>query len=763
MGARVESNHLAEAVEKALKYLDEDELPIHWDRSILFNTQSQYTDSEENFTDSSDDEPREEKDHFVAQLYKFMDDSGTPLNKSPMISNRDVDLYRLFRIVHKLGGYNRVTNQNKWRTVTSRLKFSNTHNICNQVKTVYKKCLFSYEAFYRTLGCTMSDHTRSAKKNRGRSLIRDKDRVTPIQSPRPEKDETPPEQPDKKEEEDKSKAKKTEVKKIEDEKKRSLGSSDSNNEENIEQPECVASTSKDNGRPKRVDTIKGNKEKKGKMQLNDKAKTTEKTEDAKKEEKDKEDKKVQQTRSKGPPPKPKDIAPSPDRKAKETPTKEIATKATASKSAKKSVEEDKKRGRKRINAEDKSNSDSTPEPTTAVIPVNVGDKLKVYYGPTHESKAVTYEAKVIEIDSEAHGPVYMVHYTGWNIRYDEWITPQRIAENLSATTKAKRLKQATSTSKASASTSGVTPTPSTSKLPSKRGRSISISGKSAATEPPRSTTPSSITSSSSRTKSPATPATTRNSRLTRQGESNRRTRRISVQTDVSVQSDSDFEASESESEQSRTRSGNKSEDGETKPVRKKLTKTKGEKRKEDDDTEKEEDIEKPKKTQRKLKKSLEPKRIDDSDDDNINLPKGRDFDLNQIRSELKGITKLKLHSTESSEKDTVSSDDSVTTPDIKVPEETEEKKDKIESTSSSEDVYEFKEPEPFEFESHKIVDDKNKKRFVPRILDNIDKSPKKKSPKSSVKKEIKEEDKKKFKPLSTVKKEEDDDEKEIKV
>ncbi|GJQ66479.1 hypothetical protein Trydic_g4473 [Trypoxylus dichotomus] len=84
-------------------------------------------------------------------------------------------------------------------------------------------------------------------------------------------------------------------------------------------------------------------------------------------------------------------------------------------------------------------------------------------------------------------------------------------------------------------------------------------------------------------------------------------------------------------------------------------------------------------------------------------------------------------------------------------------------TSSSEDVYEFKEPEPFEFESHKIVDDKNKKRFVPRILDNIDKSPKKKSPKSSVKKETKEEDKKKFKPLSAIKKEEEEDEKEIKV
>lgn len=202
MANRVESNVLLEAVEKALRYLDQDELPVHWEKNTLFNMQSQYTDSEENFTDvrffsknksnytrfkicisyrgycdfyiylllqcnvylflfqSSDDEPREEKDHFVAQLYKFMDDSGTPLNKTPMINNKDVDLYRLFRVVHKLGGYNRVTNQNKWRSVAVRLKFSNNQNTCNQVKMVYKKCLFSYEAFYRTLGCTMLSHSR---------------------------------------------------------------------------------------------------------------------------------------------------------------------------------------------------------------------------------------------------------------------------------------------------------------------------------------------------------------------------------------------------------------------------------------------------------------------------------------------------------------------------------------------------------------------------------------------------------------------------
>lgn len=57
------------------------------------------------------------------------------------------------------------------------------------MKSVYKKCLSSYEIFYRTLGVTMLNHTPSSRKDRGRSLIRDKDRTTPINPPTLDKEE----------------------------------------------------------------------------------------------------------------------------------------------------------------------------------------------------------------------------------------------------------------------------------------------------------------------------------------------------------------------------------------------------------------------------------------------------------------------------------------------------------------------------------------------------------------------------------------------
>lgn len=75
-----------------------------------------------------------------------------------------------------------------------------------------------------------------------------------------------------------------------------------------------------------------------------------------------------------------------------------------------------------------------------------------------------------------------------------------------------------------------------------------------------------------------------------------------------------------------------------------------------------------------------------------------------------------------------------TQPEVPEKEEEEEEEEKSvpeQSPQSSEDIYEFKEPEPFEFESRsKLTDEKNtKKRLVPRLFEDLDKSPKKKSPK----------------------------------
>lgn len=52
IGEKAEGSFLAEAVAKALKFLDDNELPAHWERNSLFNMPlSMDTDSDENDTD----------------------------------------------------------------------------------------------------------------------------------------------------------------------------------------------------------------------------------------------------------------------------------------------------------------------------------------------------------------------------------------------------------------------------------------------------------------------------------------------------------------------------------------------------------------------------------------------------------------------------------------------------------------------------------------------------------------------------------------
>ena len=83
--------------------------------------------------DDEEDESPEDKDHLVAELYKHMEDRGSPIDRTPSIEGKDVDLYKLYRIVDKLGGNVRVNNKALWRQVANKLGFVSNWGI-NQVR-----------------------------------------------------------------------------------------------------------------------------------------------------------------------------------------------------------------------------------------------------------------------------------------------------------------------------------------------------------------------------------------------------------------------------------------------------------------------------------------------------------------------------------------------------------------------------------------------------------------------------------------------------
>ncbi len=136
---KTENSHLKDAMEKAINYIEKEELPAHWEKDNLFNVGEESTTESsetESIEEDEDEESPEEKDHLVAELYKHMEDRGSPINKTPSIGNKELDLYRLFRIVYKLGGHVRVSNNNLWRQVALKLGFETTWCM-NQVRESY--------------------------------------------------------------------------------------------------------------------------------------------------------------------------------------------------------------------------------------------------------------------------------------------------------------------------------------------------------------------------------------------------------------------------------------------------------------------------------------------------------------------------------------------------------------------------------------------------------------------------------------------------
>lgn len=65
-----------------------------------------------------------------------------------------------------------------------------------------------------------------------------------------------------------------------------------------------------------------------------------------------------------------------------------------------------------------------------------GDRIKVTYGKGKNQ--CHYEAKIIGIEEGENARDYLVHYNGWNTRYDEWINESRISEKVTGPSKAIR-------------------------------------------------------------------------------------------------------------------------------------------------------------------------------------------------------------------------------------------------------------------------------------------------------------------------------------
>ncbi|MBN3320598.1 ARI5B protein, partial [Atractosteus spatula] len=65
--------------------------------------------------------PQADEQHFLDQLYLFMERRGSPICKVPNLGFKKIDLFLLFTVVKKMGGYETVTAQRLWKQVYNEL------------------------------------------------------------------------------------------------------------------------------------------------------------------------------------------------------------------------------------------------------------------------------------------------------------------------------------------------------------------------------------------------------------------------------------------------------------------------------------------------------------------------------------------------------------------------------------------------------------------------------------------------------------------
>eukprot|EP00063_Salmo_salar_P038568 XP_014013403.1 PREDICTED: AT-rich interactive domain-containing protein 4B-like isoform X2 [Salmo salar] len=97
----------------------------------------------------------EERDNFLQQLYKFMEDRGTPINKKPVLGYRNLDLFKLYRLVHQLGGFHDIESGSVWKTVYQALGIPVLNSAAGyNVKCAYRKYLYGFEEYCTSCAIT---------------------------------------------------------------------------------------------------------------------------------------------------------------------------------------------------------------------------------------------------------------------------------------------------------------------------------------------------------------------------------------------------------------------------------------------------------------------------------------------------------------------------------------------------------------------------------------------------------------------------------
>ncbi|XP_030338940.1 AT-rich interactive domain-containing protein 4A isoform X3 [Strigops habroptila] len=380
-------------LQEASTFLNTKVVPRNWKMDMSEIVESSSSDEEDGAAAGTDEEELkreekteevvpeeeldpEERDNFLQQLYKFMEDRGTPINKPPVLGYKDLNLFQLFRLVYQQGGCDNIESGAVWKQIYMDLGIPILNSAASyNVKTAYRKYLYGFEEYCRSANIQF----RTIHHNEPKVVEDIQKRMEPMEESVKEEQKMPP----------------TEVKK---EAEENYSSSESEKEEpELRSPRGRRRLTRD-ATPAKKDS--------------EEDKTQDKLKDNNKENKDIEE-----------------MPENAEKKENETPLGRKSTPKQREKKMKKQEDSDKEsdeeeeRQREREEIENKGESEGEEDEEDAE-PCLTGTKVKVKYGRGKTQKI--YEASIKSTEIDDGEVLYLVHYYGWNVRYDEWVKADRI-------------------------------------------------------------------------------------------------------------------------------------------------------------------------------------------------------------------------------------------------------------------------------------------------------------------------------------------------
>uniref|UniRef100_A0A7M4FFE7 AT-rich interaction domain 4B n=1 Tax=Crocodylus porosus TaxID=8502 RepID=A0A7M4FFE7_CROPO len=118
------------AFDQALEFRKNRTVPGNWKTEL----------KEESSSSEAEEEEEDEKEK--------EDNSSTPINKRPVLGYRNLNLFKLFRLVHKLGGFDNIESGAVWKQVYQDLGIPVLNSAAGyNVKCAYKKYLYGFEEY----------------------------------------------------------------------------------------------------------------------------------------------------------------------------------------------------------------------------------------------------------------------------------------------------------------------------------------------------------------------------------------------------------------------------------------------------------------------------------------------------------------------------------------------------------------------------------------------------------------------------------------